>query len=171
MSFIVAIDGPSGTGKGTVTSILAEKFNLLYLDTGAMYRCVTLRLINDDIRLEETDKIKQVLQNIKIEFKIDKQNKEEQKRVFLDGKDVTKEIREAKVNNMVSPVSHIPEVRYSMVELQRKMSFGKDVILEGRDIGTNVFPNADVKIYLDASVDERVKRRLKQNPETGVEST
>ena len=171
MSFIVAIDGPSGTGKGTVTSILAEKFNLLYLDTGAMYRCVTLRLINDDIRLEETDKIKQVLQNIKIEFKIDKQNKEEQKRVFLDGKDVTKEIREAKVNNMVSPVSHIPEVRYSMVELQRKMSFGKDVILEGRDIGTNVFPNADVKIYLDASVDERVKRRLKQNQEKGVEST
>lgn len=169
MSFIVAIDGPSGTGKGTVTSVLAKKFDLLYLDTGAMYRCVTLKLINNNIKIDEIDKIKNSLKNINIEFRIDKNNKEETNRVFLDGIDVTKEIREAKVNNMVSPVSHIPEVRYCMVELQRKMSHGKDVILEGRDIGTNVFPNADVKIYLDASVDERVKRRVKQNKEKGID--
>ncbi len=163
MPFIVAIDGPSGTGKGTVTSYLAKKLNLMYLDTGATYRCVTLKLLNDNIDFDDEENIKKALKNINIEFKKDK--------VYLDGEDVTLEIRKDPVNNNVSQVSHIPEVRKSMVDLQRKMSEGKDVILEGRDIGTNVFPNADVKIYLDASVDERVKRRLKQNQEKGIECT
>ena len=163
MPFIVAIDGPSGTGKGTVTSYLAKKLNLLYIDTGATYRCVTLKLLKENIDFEDKEKIKDILKNINIEFKKDK--------VFLDREDVSLEIRKDPVNSNVSQVSHILEVRQSMVELQRKMSEGKNVILEGRDIGTNVFPNADVKIYLDASVDERVKRRLKQNVEKGIEST
>lgn len=162
MSFIVAIDGPAGTGKGTVTSKIAKKFNLLYLDTGATYRCVALKLLNENIELNENDKIKEILKKIKIELKQDGS-------VLLDDKDVTKEIREEKVTSYVSQVSHILEVRLAMVDLQRKMSEGKDVILEGRDIGTNVFPNADVKIYLDASVDERVKRRVKQNKEKGID--
>lgn len=169
MSFIVAIDGPSGAGKGSVTSVLAKKFKLLYLDTGAMYRCVTLRFLNNNIDITDEEAVKKELKDIKIEFKIDENNKEESNRVFLDGKDITKEIREEKVAKNVSPIAHIKEVRYEMVELQRKMAHGKDVILEGRDIGTNVFPNADVKIYLDASVDERVKRRIKQNKEKGIE--
>ena len=163
MPFVVAIDGPSGTGKGTVTSYLAKKLNLLYIDTGATYRCVTLKLLKEKVDLEDKEKIKDILKNINIELTKDK--------VFLDGEDVSLEIRKDPVNSNVSQVSHILEVRQSMVELQRKMSEGKDVILEGRDIGTNVFPNADVKIYLDASVDERVKRRLKQNIEKGIEST
>ncbi len=163
MPFIVAIDGPSGTGKGTVTSYLAKKLHLMYLDTGATYRCVTLKLLNEKIDFEDTEKIVKALKNIDIDFKKEK--------VFLDGEDVTLEIRKDLVNNNVSQVSHILEVRQAMVDLQRRMSEGKDVILEGRDIGTNVFPNADVKIYLDASVDERVKRRLKQNKEKGIEST
>ena len=163
MPFIVAIDGPSGTGKGTVTSYLAKKLNLMYLDTGATYRCVTLKLLKEKIDFDDTKKITEALKNIDINFKKEK--------VFLDGEDVTLEIRKSPVNDNVSQVSHILEVRKAMVDLQRKMSEGKDVILEGRDIGTNVFPNADVKIYLDASVDERVKRRLKQNIEKGIECT
>ena len=163
MPFIVAIDGPSGTGKGTVTSYLAKKLNLLYIDTGATYRCVTLKLLKEKVDFEDKEKIKEILKNINIELTKDK--------VFLDGEDVSLEIRKDPVNSNVSQVSHILEVRQSMVDLQRKMSEGKNVILEGRDIGTNVFPNADVKIYLDASVDERVKRRLKQNIEKGIEST
>ncbi len=163
MPFIVAIDGPSGTGKGTVTSYLAEKLNLMYLDTGATYRCVTLKFIKENIDLDDDEKIKKALKSIDIEFK--------NKKVFLDGEDVTDEIRKDPVNDKVSQVSHLPEVRRSMVDLQRKMSEGKSVILEGRDIGTNVFPNADLKFYLDASVDARVQRRLKQNLEKGIEST
>lgn len=162
MSFIVAIDGPSGTGKGTVTAKIAKKFNLLYLDTGATYRCVTLKLLNEKIKFDDIEQIKNILKNIKIEF-------DDENRVFLDGKDVSKEIREKDVTSNVSQVSHILEVRLAMVDLQRKMSEGKDVILEGRDIGTNVFPNANVKIYLDASTEERVKRRVKQNREKGID--
>ncbi len=175
MSFIVAIDGPSGSGKGTVTPALAEKFNLMYLDTGATYRCVTLKLLREKVDFDDIPAVQKVLDNIKIEFKKIPKPKDckdehyEPKRVFVDGEDVTKEIREADVAKNVSPVSHIPEVRKAMVSLQRKMSEGKDVILEGRDIGTNVFPNADVKIYLDASFDERVRRRIKQNKEKGIE--
>ena len=161
MSFIVAIDGPSGTGKGTVTELISEKFNLMYLDTGATYRCVTLRLLNDKINFNDIEKIKSALNDVKIEFIDDK--------VFLDGKDVTKKIREEEVTKNVSVVSHIKEVRIAMVDLQRRMCVSKDAILEGRDIATNVFPNANVKIYLDASTDERVKRRVKQNKEKGIE--
>ena len=161
MSFIVAIDGPSGTGKGTITKLISQKFGFSYLDTGATYRCVTLKIIKENVKLDEIDKIKEVLKSINIEFEGDK--------VYLDKEDVTREIREEAVNNLVSQVSHIKEVRESMVELQRRMSEGKEVILDGRDIGTNVFPAAEVKIYLDASVEERAKRRYKQNEEKGID--
>ena len=167
MSFIVAIDGPAGTGKGTVTSILSKKFNLLNIDTGATYRCVTLDMINKKIGLDEIDKIKELLKNIKIELKIE--NNEQQ--VYLNGENVTHKIREQEVTSMVSQVSSIKEVRLSMVILQRKMAEGKDVIMEGRDIGTYVFPTADVKIYLDADLEERAKRRFKQNKEKGINSS
>lgn len=160
MSFIVAIDGPSGAGKGTITSILAKKFNLLYLDTGATYRCITLKLLNEKVDFNDIEKIKQVLETTKIDI--------EDNKFLLDGNDVTKEIRTKKVNDNVSVVSHIPEVRVALVNLQRKIAQGKNSILEGRDIGTNVFPNANVKIYLDASVDERVRRRVKQNEEQNI---
>ena len=161
MSFIVAVDGPSGTGKGTITKLVAEKFGFQYLDTGAMYRCVTLKLLNEKISIEDTEKIEKILKDIKIELDGDK--------IYLDGEDVSKRIREEDVTNNVSQVSHIPIVRTSMVELQRRISEGKDVILDGRDIGTNVFPNAEVKIYLDASTEERAKRRFKQNQEKGID--
>ena len=161
MSFIVAIDGPAGSGKGTITKLVGKKQNLINIDTGAMYRCVSLNMIKENIELNETNKIKEILEKINIEFK----NINDEDRFFLNGEDVTKEIRNQEVNDIVSQVSHIPIVRESMVDLQRKMSVGKEIIMEGRDIATNVFPNADVKIYLDASAEERAKRRLKQNAE------
>ena len=164
MSFVVAIDGPAGTGKGTVTKILAKKFNLVNIDTGATYRCVTLAMLNKGIKLDELDKIKELLKNIKIEIK----REDEEQKIFLDGEEVTKKIRDKEVTEQVSQVSSIKEVRLSMVELQRKMAEGKDVIMEGRDIGTYVFPSADVKIYLDADLEERAKRRFNQNKEKGI---
>ena len=164
MSFIVAIDGPAGTGKGTVTKILSKKFNLANIDTGATYRCVTLDMINKGIKLDELDKIKELLENIQIDLKVENGKQ----LVFLNGKEVTKEIRSKEVSGMVSQVSSIKEVRLSMVDLQRKMAEGKNVIMEGRDIGTYVFPTADVKIYLDADLEERAKRRFKQNEEEGI---
>ena len=163
MPFIVAIDGPSGTGKGTVTSALAKRLNLMYLDTGATYRCVALKLIKEKIELDDKENIEKILKNINIEF--------EKNKVLLDGEDVSLEIRKNPVNDKVAKVAELPEVRHSLVSLQRKISEGKNVILEGRDIGTNVFPNADVKFYLDASQEERIRRRLKQNKEKGIETS
>ena len=165
MSFVVAIDGPAGSGKGTVTKLVGEKLGLVNIDTGATYRCVTLAAINRGYKLEEEKKIVNLLDEIDIEFK----KTENEEKVFLNGKDVTKEIRSKEVNEMVSQVSHIPEVRENMANFQRKIAEGKNVIMEGRDIGTNVFPNADVKIYLDATPEERAKRRMKQNKEKGIE--
>lgn len=165
MSFIVAIDGPAGTGKGTVTKILSKKLGLINIDTGATYRCVTLDMINKKIKIEELDKIKELLETIQIEFK----NENGNQLVFLNGEDVTKKIRSAEVSDLVSQVSSIKEVRLKMVDLQRKMAEGKDVIMEGRDIGTYVFPTAEVKIYLDADLEERAKRRFKQNKENGID--
>ena len=167
MSFIVAIDGPAGTGKGTVTKILAKKFKLINIDTGAMYRCVTLSMINKGIKLEELDKIIELLKNIKIEIKHEK----DKQLFYLDGENVTEKIRSKEVSDLVSQVSSIKEVRFAMVKLQRKLAEGKNVIMEGRDIGTYVFPKADVKIYLDADLEERAKRRYIQNMEKGIKTS
>ena len=165
--FIVAIDGPAGTGKGTITKIVAEKLGLVTIDTGATYRCITLAMIKQNVKLEEEEKIKEILEKSKIEFK----NINGEQHTFLNNEDVSKEIRSNEVNSMVSQVSALKFVRYKMVDLQRKLAEGKDVIMEGRDIGTYVFPNADVKIYLDAEPEERARRRQKQNEEAGIQST
>ena len=165
MGFIVAIDGPAGAGKGTITKLVGEKKNLIYIDTGALYRCVTLYMIRNKISLNETDKIREFLDKLNIELKkVDNEDL-----VFLNGENVTKLIREKEVNELVSQVSHIIEVRENITNVSRKIAEGKNVIMEGRDIGTNVFPNADVKIYLDATPEERARRRLKQNQEKGID--
>lgn len=165
MSFIVAIDGPAGTGKGTVTEILSKRLKLVNIDTGATYRCVTLAMINANVGLNEIDKIKEILETIRIELR----NEKDGQSVILNGEVVTEKIRSKEVTKLVSQVSAITEVRLAMAGLQRKMAEGKNVIMEGRDIGTYVFPNADVKIYLDADVEERAKRRFKQNQEKGID--
>jgi cytidylate kinase len=135
------------------------------MDTGAMYRCVTLNMIDNNIGLEDTEKISNLLDDIKI----DMTNENGEDKFFLNGQDVSKRIREKQVNDLVSQVSHIPVVRERMVELQRKLAQGKKIVMEGRDIGTNVFPNAKAKIYLIASPEERAKRRFEQNKEKGIE--
>ena len=164
MGFVVAVDGPAGSGKGTITKKIAKEMNLTSIDTGAMYRSVTLAMLNENIALDDYEKISKLLDEIKIEFKkIDGVQK-----VYLNGKDVSLEIRTKPVNENVSPVSTIKIVRERLAKLQREMAETIDVIMEGRDIGTNVFPNADVKIYLDATPEERARRRQKQNEEKGI---
>lgn len=164
MSFVVAIDGPAGTGKGTVAELIAKEMHLVKIDTGATYRCVALAAIENGIGLEEKEKLIDLTEKLQIEIK---QEGETQK-VFLNGKDVTQEIRSKEVSTIVSQVSSIVEIRLKMVDLQRKMAEGKDVIMEGRDITTYVFPKADVKIYLDADEKERAKRRFRENEEKGI---
>ena len=165
MSFIVGIDGPAGSGKGTVTKKVANKLGLINIDTGITYRCVALEVLNRDIQIDDKEKIIEIAKNIKISI----DNTPEGDIVFLNGKNVTKEIRSKEVTKIVSPVSSIKEVRFLMVELQRKLAEGKNVIMEGRDICTYVFPNADVKIYLDASISERAKRRFEEQQEKGID--
>ena len=163
-NIIIAIDGPAGSGKGTLAKALAEKFNLVNIDTGATYRCVALKTLQNNISLDETDKIIEISKNIDIDLKQDG-------KVFLDGIDVTKEIRSKEVTTIVSPISSIVEVRKNLVDIQRKIAEGKNVVMEGRDITTVVFPNATYKFYLDASLESRAKRRYKENQEKGIDMT
>lgn len=166
MGFIVAVDGPAGSGKGTITSIVGEQLNLISFDTGAMYRAISYYMVKNNIDIDDIEKIKKMLNTINIELEFENRVQV----LYLNGEKLVNELRTKEVNAIVSQVSHIPEVRDTMVKLQRKLAEGKNVIMEGRDIGTNVFPNADVKIYLDASAEERAKRRLKQNLENNITS-
>ena len=150
---IIAIDGPAGSGKSTIAKLIAENLGLVYLDTGAMYRLVTLKALNDGI-LGNLDKIIKMLDNLNIDIK--------ENGFYLDDIDVSEEIRKPVVSENVSDIAVIREVREKMVDLQRKFSESKNVILDGRDIGTVVFPNADVKIFLVADAKERSNRRYKE---------
>lgn len=162
MNKVVAIDGPAGSGKGTLAQILSERCQLVNIDTGATYRCVALACLQKKIDLEETDKIIDLSKTIDITFGLEGQ-------VYLNGEDVTDAIRSKEVTNIVSPISSIVEVRENMVALQRKLAGTNDVVMEGRDITTVVLPHANYKFYLDASLDERVKRRVKQNKEKNID--
>lgn len=164
MHKIVAIDGPAGSGKGTIAGIVSKECNLVNIDTGATYRCVALKALRNGLNLEDKKAIIELSKDINIEFTKDA-------RVFLDGEEVTDDIRSKEVTKIVSPISSIVEVRENMVELQRKLAGDNDVILEGRDITTVVFPNANYKFYLDATLEERAQRRFKQNKEKGIDMT
>lgn len=167
MGFIVAVDGTAGSGKGSVTKVIAERLGLIAIDTGAMYRCVALECINRKITCDEIEKIKDVLENIDIEIRRENSSQ----LIFLNGKDVTREIRTTEVDREVAKFAAIKEVREKMTPIQRKMGENNDIIMEGRDIGTVVFPNADVKVFLDCSVEERAMRRYKQNIQKGIQTT
>ena len=154
---VIAIDGPAGAGKSTIAKMVAEKLEYAYIDTGAMYRAVTYKFLQMHIPFNE-EIVGKVASEIDITFK----PQDGLNMVFVDGTDVTEEIRSSEVTNNVSRVSAVAAVRTAMVNLQRKMGENGGVVMDGRDIGTVVFPNADVKIYLTASVEERVSRRYKE---------
>lgn len=160
---IIAIDGPAGTGKGTVAKMISDRLNYTNVDTGAMYRCVTLKMIRENISLNEIEKIKEILNEIEIKF----ENVNGVQKTYLNNEDVSELIRKPNVNALVSPVSAIKEIRIKLVEMQRKLGNSSNVVMEGRDITTVVFPNAEIKIYLDAKVEERAKRRYKELIEKG----
>ena len=167
MSFILAIDGPAGSGKGTITKKLAEKLDLINIDTGAMYRCVALFAIENNVESNDIEKIQELLNKISIDMKIEGKKQ----KIILNGKDVTDEIRTTRVDDCVAKYAAVKCVREKMVSLQREMGQNKNIIMEGRDIGTVVFPEADIKIYLDATLEERANRRYKQDIEKGMDVT
>jgi len=154
---VIAIDGPAGAGKSTIAKMVAEQLGYVYIDTGAMYRAVTYKFLQSNMPFDE-EVVGKIAADINISFKPD----DGSNKVFVDGVEVTEEIRSQAVTNNVSRVSAVSSVRVSMVDLQRKMGESGGVVLDGRDIGTVVFPNADVKIYLTADVEERVNRRYKE---------
>ena len=159
---IIAVDGPAGAGKSTISKLVAKKLGIQYLDTGAMYRAVTLYFLENNVDFSNIDEVEKNLDKIHIDF-LDNI-------LFLNNVDVSKQIREKNVNDNVSAVSALAIVREKMVDLQRKMSNNKSVILDGRDIGTVVFPNANYKFFLVASVDIRAQRRYKEELEKGNKS-
>lgn len=160
---VVAIDGPAGAGKSTISKIIAQKLNLKYIDTGAMYRAVTLKAIKNNLDLYNNNEISHMVKSSNIRINDEK--------IFMDGIDVTEEIRMPYVNEKVSIVSAMPEVREVLKEKQRKMAESFNVIMDGRDIGTNVLKDANIKIFLTASVEERAKRRYKEMIEKGISTT
>lgn len=147
----IAIDGPGGSGKSTVAKSVATRLNVDYIDTGAMYRAVAYKTIINDVDVDDPEKIKELLEETVIDFS--------KGDIFLDGKNVNKEIREPEISKVASKVSQIFEVREKLVELQRIMAKTKSVVMDGRDIGTNVLPEANCKFYMTASPQERAKRR------------
>ena len=159
-NYIIALDGPAGSGKSTIAKVIAKNFGLTYLDTGAMYRMVALYILENNIDFNNVADVENILNNIKVDIIDDK--------FILNGKDVSLEIRTPEVTKIVSPVSAVKAVRVKLVDLQREISKGKKVILDGRDIGTVVFPNADLKIFLVASPEERAKRRVKDYASKGI---
>jgi len=161
---IIAIDGPAASGKSTTARLVARRLGYLHVDTGAMYRAVTLKVLRNGIQPDDEDAIARLVDRTHVELK--KVNSS--LKVFLDSEDVTEEIRSREVTNAVSAVSRQRRVREAMVREQRLMSEGKGIVLEGRDIGTVVFPDADLKIFLVAGIEARARRRQRELKAKGV---
>ena len=157
----IAVDGPSGAGKSTIAKIIAEKLNIDYIDTGAMYRAIGLKMLNGGISREEedTEERQKVLDDTTIDF--------DNGVILLDGEDVSGLIRTPEVSMAASDYSRLPEVREKLVAIQREIGHRKSVVMDGRDIGTNVFPDAQYKFFLTATAEERAKRRVAELIEKG----
>lgn len=160
-NLVIAIDGPAGAGKSTIAKIIAKRLNINYIDTGAMYRAVTLKCLQHNVNIEDESAVIELARKTEIDFK--------DNNIYLDGNIVNEEIRTIEVTNNVSNVAKIKEVRYLMVDVQREIGKRSSVILDGRDIGSYVFPNADYKFFLIATPEERGARRYKELIEKGVE--
>lgn len=160
----MAIDGPASSGKSTVAKIIAKRFGYVYCDTGAMYRSVTWAALENGIDVSDTKRVIDLARRIKITFEPGQPDQ----RVFVDGHEVTKDIRTEKIAANVSAVAAIPEVRAQMVEQQRQIAQAGGIVMDGRDIGTTVLPDAQVKVFLVASAHERARRRYEENLQKGL---
>ncbi|MFW5866242.1 MAG: (d)CMP kinase [Armatimonadota bacterium] len=161
---MVAIDGPAGAGKSTIAREVAERTGFTYIDTGAMYRAVALHVLREGLDVEkDADAVGDLAGRLRFEFR----EVDDDPHLFVDGEDVERAVRTSEVGNLSSPVSAIPEVREHLVAAQRRMAEREPVVMEGRDIGTVVFPDALLKIFLTASAEERARRRYEQRIEQG----
>ncbi len=160
----IAIDGPSGAGKSTMAKLISQKLGIMYLDTGAMYRALALKAIHQNIDTKDSEKVSELLSDFNISIKYENGSQ----KVYLNNEDVSDKIRTDEVSMGASNVSAIPAVRKRLVELQQKMASNTSVVMDGRDIGTHVLPNADVKIFLTASVAQRALRRYNEQKEKGI---
>ena len=165
MGYNVAIDGPAGAGKSTVAKRVAKELGFIYVDTGAMYRALAVFFLKQGLKPEETEKIAETCKDAQVFIGYE----DGVQQVYLNGENVTSLLRTEEVGNMASVSSAVKEVRAQLLELQRELARTKDVVMDGRDIGTNILPNADVKVYLTASVETRAKRRYLELQEKGVE--
>ena len=163
--FTIAIDGPSASGKSTTARLVAQQLGYTYVDTGAMYRALTLHVLNNGVPMKDKSRVVQAAAEVQMQFTRTGQRLE----VLLDGKNVTDAIREPRVDKAVGPVSEIPGVRAILVNLQRSLAEEGGVVMEGRDIGTRVLPNADFKFFMVADVDERAQRRKAQLESQGID--
>lgn len=161
--FAIAVDGPAGAGKSTISKLVAQRLGIEYIDTGAMYRAITLKLLSNNVDFNDLNSVRKTVENTKVELV--------NGRVMLDGTDVSEEIRMPYVSSRVSEVAAMPVVRERLVYLQRLMAENTSVIMDGRDIGTNVLKNAQIKIFLTASVEERASRRYIEMQNKGIEIT
>lgn len=164
MGYNVAIDGPAGAGKSTIAKLVAKEKGYVYVDTGAMYRGLAIHFLENGIEAEEKEKIAEACKDADVTIRYE----DGQQQVYLNGKNITAKLREEAVGNMASKSSAIPEVRAKLLELQRELARKEDVIMDGRDIGTCVLPDADVKVFLTASVETRAKRRYDELVEKSV---
>ena len=164
MGYNVAIDGPAGAGKSTIAKLVAKEKGYVYVDTGAMYRGLAIHFLENGIEAEEKEKIAEACKDADVTIRYE----DGQQQVYLNGKNITAKLREEAVGNMASKSSAIPEVRAKLLELQRELARKEDVIMDGRDIGTCFLPDADVKVFLTASVETRAKRRYDELVEKGV---
>ncbi len=153
-NLVIAVDGPAGAGKSTIAKLIAEKLNINYIDTGAMYRAITYKCLQNNIDINNEEEVIKIAKDCEIDFK--------DNNIYLNGEILKDEIRTMEVSNNVSNVAKIKEVRYLMVDVQRNIGKVSSVILDGRDIGSYVFPNADYKFFLVATPEERGKRRYKE---------
>ncbi|SER13777.1 cytidylate kinase [Gracilibacillus ureilyticus] len=159
----IAIDGPAAAGKSTIAKLAAQHLNYIYIDTGAMYRTLTFKAIQENVDLSDDQKILEILKKLDITLTPDFE-------VFANNENVTDNIRSNEVTNNVSKVASIPEVRDEMVKRQQELAVNRGVVMDGRDIGTRVIPDAEIKIFLVASVEERAQRRHEENIKKGIES-
>lgn len=164
MGYNVAIDGPAGAGKSTIAKLVAKEKGFIYVDTGAMYRGLAIHFLNQGIQADETEKVIKACQDAEVTIRYENGIQQ----VYLNGANITSRLRDEEVGNMASMTSAIPEVRAKLLELQQNLARTQNVIMDGRDIGTCVLPNADVKIFLTASVETRAKRRYDELMAKGV---